>query len=711
MHVKNPYRYYLFLAGLTGIAMQLCFIRELLMLFSGNEMLIGITYAFWMWFTAIGSITVKNIKPEPYQIRITFIFFIIIPLITLLLIRYLKPVIFTVGLEPSFWGTVLFTAISMAPFTIISGMLFTWFSTMINSDQKFVSDAYAIDSAGIMAGTVILPLFLTGFVFSIEAILYILVFNLIVISLLFSKKTIRIFLFFTLMMIFALMFSGHNLLVTFEKATLKNLYPHQDITAIYPSKYGELVITRYDSQKMMFENGTLMMCDKNIAGNEEIVHFALSQQRRHRKVLCISGDITGIAEQLQKYPATNTWFIQLNPGLIKAAGKHFNLLPQFTYIHVDPFIFLDTTKHHFDYVLMPVPLPSNFYLNRFYTLNFFRQIKHRMVPNGIFIVKLNLSADYLARKERHLAASVYHTLKSQFRNVVPVPASALYLMASDSVINLKIAETVDSLAIDNEFVNNNFMNYNDIAVKSDKLTHQISGSQKINTLENPSTVFLYQLHYFEFLKTRKYSVLILAGILMVVVLFILTRLQITEAAVTLTGFSSASLQIIVFLLFQSVFGFLYSALGFLTFAFMAGLTAGSYLANRLIKPSPHRFLSVHLLFVAIIILTALCIPAMFKFQLFNIISKTIFYTVSLFAGFITGLQFSWSLSENVTKARKSLPVVFSGDLLGAGIGSLATSVILIPVFGFGISLLLLSLLNLLFYIICQFIWKTRTSSH
>jgi spermidine synthase len=67
-------------------------------------------------------------------------------------------------------------------------------------------------------------------------------------------------------------------------------------------------------------------------------------------------------------------------------------------VHVtDGRLFLKTTPSTFDVVIVNLPEPQNAQLNRFYTVEFFREVaSQRLTPNGLLSFQLRSSEDYMS---------------------------------------------------------------------------------------------------------------------------------------------------------------------------------------------------------------------------------------------------------------------------------------------------------------------------
>ena len=133
--------------GLLTIATQIILLREILSIFYGNELVIGIILANWMLLTALGSylgrVTDRFILHISSALYILIIL-TIIPLVLVFLMYYLRNIVFVPGTMVNLLQIFLSTFVLLIPFCIPSGFTFTLLSSIISRDYKknLISKAY-----------------------------------------------------------------------------------------------------------------------------------------------------------------------------------------------------------------------------------------------------------------------------------------------------------------------------------------------------------------------------------------------------------------------------------------------------------------------------------------------------------------------------------------------------------------------------------------
>jgi len=78
-----------------------------------------------------------------------------------------------------------------------------------------------------------------------------------------------------------------------------------------------------------------------------------------------------------------------------------------------------------------LPDPENIQLNRFYTEEFFAEVKHILNPEGVLCFTLSGAENYLPRATLALNGSVYSALHHHFTYIEIFPGLTHYYLASD----------------------------------------------------------------------------------------------------------------------------------------------------------------------------------------------------------------------------------------------------------------------------------------
>jgi spermidine synthase len=176
-----------------------------------------------------------------------------------------------------------------------------------------------------------------------------------------------------------------------------------------------------------------------------------------------------------------------------------------------------------------------------------------------------------------------------------------------------------------------------------------------------------------------------------------SRRAIVPIVIATTGFTGMTADLIIVFAFQTLYGYVYHWIGLLITAFMAGLSLGGLLMTRKLKSGARHLqsrkcLAPYLLKLdlAIVLYWALLPIALSTFYahmphplVFTSIQGILLFFNAL-AGFLVGSQFPLA-NRMWLKGREDLRgtagVLYACDLVGAFLGSIVVSVILIPILG------------------------------
>jgi len=153
MNVKkdNTYIYALLILGLTSLVFQVLYLRELVMVFYGNEMFIGISLSLWLLGTGIGSLVLGRLARDAKLIaQYLLLFSPPIFIASLMVIRLGRVALGSSGVLPPPLSVFFATALAIMPVAILFGLLFVVFTKLSQGKNfKTLSRAYIIESIGI----------------------------------------------------------------------------------------------------------------------------------------------------------------------------------------------------------------------------------------------------------------------------------------------------------------------------------------------------------------------------------------------------------------------------------------------------------------------------------------------------------------------------------------------------------------------------------
>ncbi|TVQ38444.1 MAG: spermine synthase [Spirochaetaceae bacterium] len=438
--------------GVTCQIGQVVYLRELLMVFHGNELALGIILAAWMIWVAIGSrLGAAVLRRNDDVLRLLRLNAVLVALllpVTVLLIRLL-PGLFDVppGALLSLSDMALASLAVMAPSTVLLGAQFVllarlWRDSHNAVDASGAARTYVGEAAGNVAGGLLFTLFLVHHLNSFQAI--VLVAALLLISVLYVSHR-RWCLVPAVASLAVLPFLPQ---VDWWSSQLQWRLMARDYRLLetYQSRYGTISVLQHHDQHSFFQSGHLIFStggDSELGvGLEEqeavtLAHLSMSQHRDPQRVLLIGGGLRGTLREIVRYPVQRIDYVELDEILIGAALPHLAAGTRdaladsrVRLIHSDGRLYIKTTTTLYDLIIVDVPDPTTAVLNRFYTEEFFSEAAARLEPDGILVVGAVSTPDLRGSAIANRNATIYHTLRRVFPDVLPMGERFLFYFAA-----------------------------------------------------------------------------------------------------------------------------------------------------------------------------------------------------------------------------------------------------------------------------------------
>ncbi len=478
----------------------------------------------------------------------------------------------------------------------------------------------------------------------------------------------------------------------------KFLFAGQTLIESRDTPYGTLSVTRTGEQTNVYENNTLLFSTDDQQSAEQTIHFVLSQHEYPVHVLLISGGITGLITEILKYTSINTIdYVEIDP-LIFEIGKKFTSELESNRINRitgDPRIFLQNIKKKYDIVISFLPPPSSFYINRYYTSEFMMLVKNSMSRKGIFSYSLPLTANYLDEGTLEMYSSLYYTSRNIYKYVQIFPGVRCYFVASDQKLTFRISQILENKSISTDYVNFYYMDEPDMERRSKNITDQLVLYAGINTDFMPAAVFAFDKHWLNRFHLGVGLFRLSIAVILVLIFIVMILVSPAQGGMFAAGFSASSMQVVLILAFQIIFGYIFRILGLFAAVFMLGLAVGAMMYVRQRVQAPSRYRPIHL--QMILAMFAIAIPGFIvlaqKISDMPIFLILLFLILILAISVTTGITFS-KLSDNQdVRGMNTIRHIYGADLAGASMGALATSILFIPAVGIKMASCLAALLN------------------
>ena len=671
--------------GLSAFLVQVTLMRELLSVFSGNELVFGIVLGTWMLLTGIGSAwgkTAARLKSPLVVLVAAQVLVAALPIADVVALRMLRNTIFLRGSEVGVTDTVVTCFALLAPYCLALGYLLPLASSILASqgDAAGIGRVYFLDNIGSVAGGLLFSFLLVGLLSSF-GILYVPAgLNLLSAAVVAAAAG-------RWRLLAAPIAATAALAATIAAVDLDALstgvqYAGQRIIFRGQSPYGKLLVTESAGQVNFVENGVPLFSTHNVEQVEETVHYAMAQRPQARRVLLVSGGVSGTAREILKYGVQAVDYVELDPLVIEVARRYLPESLDDPRIHVFPNdgrLYVKQALRQYDVVILDVPDPSTSQLNRFYTREFFAEVRRVLVPGGVVSLALARYYDgYLDPDTSRMLATTYRTLKDVFGNVLVLPGGKMFFLASDGGLTSDVAGQIQAAGVATRWVNRPYLA---AMLTPDRLAgvrRALADDASSNRDFNP---ILYHYHLRYWMSQFKVRFGLLEAALLALLAAYLARIRPVPLAVFTTGLAASALEVVLLVAFQILYGSVYHQVGLIVTMFMLGLGLGSWTATR--KRSPA--CSLAWLLAALAVYAALLPAALIGLGHLGGIapaaSQVAIPGLTLLLGALVGGAFPLAASLDFQNVAATASRLYTADYVGAALGALLVSTLLIPLLG------------------------------
>jgi spermidine synthase len=750
--MKNRFSVAILVKGFSGLVAQILLLRELLIVFSGNELSIGIILANWLILGAIGAYVLgKRADRSKYTLEAFTVITILFSLslfIAIYLTRILKAAMGisigeNIGLLPMLFSSLLvLSAVSM-----LQGALFAYscriYSMFTSPGASSVGRVYVYETVGTIIGGISCTYLLIPYLNSFQVITGIAFLNFVVCLVLLApswKKGLFQKIVLAVLSVFIL-FSGYSLVADqadkLHHYSIKAQWKKQNVVHYQNSQYGNICVIENEGQYSFFLDGipNLITPIPDIPSIEEFVHLPLLAHPEPENLLILSGGAGGMLNEALKHPSVEAIeYTELDPLLLDLIRKFSTSLTEselndrrVKVQHVDGRLLLKKTKNKYDVIFVGIQEPSNLQANRFFTKEFFLLAKERLNKGGVLVLGLPGSLTYVTEELRNLNSCIFNTMQTVFSHIRVIPGDGRNLfLSSDSreisqIDKLQIIERLSQRNITADVIVPWYIEKKLHSGWQDWFSRFLEGrSQNINSDFTPLGLFYSISHWNAvfapslrglFSQFEKLNLRIV--VLLFVILFLLYFIfwprnkQFFQGGITLsiitTGFAGMMFDLMIIFTFQSIYGYVFSWIGILVASFMAGAACGALLITTILGRIINYFKYFKIIEFAIICFSIvfpivfLVVPTYPGGSEVFFLFKMLFLTLSFISGFLIGSQFPLA---NILYLKKSgnlshtAGLLYASDLLGGWLAGILGAVVLLPVLGLNGTCLTVVLLKL-----------------
>ena len=696
--LKNPIFYSITALGLSAIITQILVMREFLSVFSGNELVIGIILANWLLLIGAGSFLGKYFNKIKNKIKLLIysqLVISVLPIINIFIIRALRATLFAhgelIGITQIFFSSFLL----LLPYCVITGYLLTLACMLFSTKEESrpIGEIYSIDVFGDILGGILFSFILIFFLNSFQILFIIFVINIlaaIYVAYKNSYKKLRNIL-FIILVIGSILFFTTDLNTTSTKIMFKG----QELIFQKNSLYGNLVVTRTNEQLNFFENGIPLFTTENTIVNEETIHYPLLQHDNPKDILLVGGATAGTPKELLKYNL-DVDYVELDKDIIDIGKRFTDNLQGINIINKDARRYIKQTNKRYDIIIIDLPEPTTAQLNRYYTTEFFREVKKVINQNGILSFSLGSSENYYSDEIKKLHSSLYQSLKNIFSNIIIIPGNNIYFIASDKELSYDYESLLKNKNISNVYVNQDYLKG---ILTKDRIENAI-GTTKEDVKQNldfkPVSYYFQLINWIKHFENNYIWILVIVVILLIILFM---RIKPIPFAIFTTGFAGSGLMVLLLIGFQIIYGFVYYKIGILVTGMMLGLAIGSIFMNKtLLKRNYKSLIKLEFLIVVFSILLPFILILFSRFTnnfLIVLSSEILFPIMAIIAGILVGAEFPLASKLYFTDIHNTAGIIYSSDYIGACVGAILVSALLIPVLGIVNIAILIALFNIL----------------
>jgi spermidine synthase len=721
--------------GFSAVVGQIVLMRELIVVFNGNEMSLGIMLGTWLLWTAAGSSLCSLFSLGGKNARRA------VAALECLLAVSLPPAIWALRASKAFFQTVpgelvgpvpmlLASLVCLSIFCAVSGALFAACARMVEQERGVTSrlaasSAYMLEAVGSGVGGIVASMVLLRFLESFQIAAIVAVLNLSMAAVLLLRMSRR-----QLWVLAAAAALSGLLLVSYAAPWLNasaqaRLWQGFHVVGSHDSIYGNLTVTETGDIRSIYDNGVILANAPDESAAEEAVDYALLEDPAPKHILLIGGVVNGgIAEALKDSSIERIDSVELDPALIGMARQFFPVQaaasvsdPRVHLHSMDGRRYLNTTGGRFDAIVVNVPDPQTAQLNRFYTAEFFRSARKHLTPGGVLALELRSSEEFISPDLADFLRCIQRTLHEVFPYGLAIPGDPIHFIAAiQPNVLTDNPQTLLARLRERKLKTQYVQYFIPLRMMPDRMEQIQEQLRPLDTtpvnrdfapVAYAFNVVLWSAQFrqgytawfrvaaqidFAHILAGTLLALLLAAAILAFVPAREKRARFAAAYCTAaTGFTLMSLQIFLLLAFQSMYGYVYHQLAILIGLGMAGIALGSWLGIRRIrlsKAAPMRTM------VATQFLLALSAPALiFALSLLakfsgvattGLAAQLIFPALAALAGVLGGYQFpvAAEIYLELGGGRSRLGALYAMDLLGGCAGALLLSTYLIPVFGF-----------------------------
>ena len=432
---------------------------------------------------------------------------------------------------------------------------------------------------------------------------------------------------FALVAVMALLlsaFAGETLDRRLVERRWRTVAPGYELVAETESKYQNLAVGHRAGQFTLYCDGQVSADFPDPYTFAPLAHFWLCQHPTPQRVLVLGGGAEGLLSEILRHPIEHVDYVETDPRQIALVTPYLAAVDQnalsdsrVTVHHVDARYYVKTQRDHFDLVIARLPEPTSALRARFYTDEFYAELRRAMTPRSVLCMTATAAPGELPAISREYLGSIRATLQRHFPHLVvgwdnPAQVLAATEPGLISTDPNELAARYTQRGVESEMFHPAWFDGATDWLEADKLARRAAdldalSDVQISTDLRPS-IYVQRLVLWEaatsggvgpgrtesnvLARLRSVNVTHVVALLSLgyALTLIVCRLRRRArdgwagGAITLsvgtTGFVTMALSIVWLFAFQNLYGYVYQRIGWIIALFMAGLVIGCALGQR-----------------------------------------------------------------------------------------------------------------------------------
>jgi len=525
----------------------------------------------------------------------------------------------------------------------------------------------------------------------------------------------------------------------------RDLAAGYELCATVESKYQNLAIARRADQYTLYEDGHVAADFPDPYSYAPLAHLSLCMHPSPRYVLLLGGGAEGLLAEVLRHPIEHVDYVEPDPRKIALLepylpGRDRAALrdPRVIVHHGDARHYIKTQHGRFDLVLACLPEPISARCARFFTREFYGELRSALRAEGVFCTTVAATPTSLSPASARYVAAVRATLQPQFPEIIVgwdtpamlLAATAGGLLSTDPEV---LAQRYVERGVESDLFDSVWFSGATDWLQPDKVAQR---ARELDAVAEPDIstdlrplIYLDRLILWErmtrgeaaaivgYLRGLRLRTLVVGTVVLVESVLLIGYLRqrwsrgattqprgawLARQAVLLsvagTGLVTMALSIIWLFAFQNLYGYVYQRIGFIIAVFMGGLVIGCAAAQRLtrtrsasapdaLRHAWRRLIAVDVLLAALALLAPLALPWLGRLPATPaalVFIEGVVVALVVATGVLGGAAFALAGGLQVAATRgvgAAAGSIVGADHAGACIGALLTGLVLVPVFG------------------------------